>query len=135
MAEERRLLYVGITRAMHRLYLVRAFRRRLFGTSAVGEPSRFLFDIPTDLVEGDPIGGQTPAEALYARQTTWDRSAAPTPEARFRAGMRVSHAKFGEGIVLESHVDHDDEEVTVQFETAGTKRLVASLARLEALEG
>ncbi|HLB65597.1 MAG TPA: hypothetical protein VJJ46_12215, partial [Anaerolineales bacterium] len=125
---------VGITRAKDRLHLVRAFRRSQFGTSGVTEPSRFLEDIPPDLIAGDFVGRRTRAEATYERQTRWEpRPTAPT--ARYRAGMRVQHPAFGEGIVLESRLANDDEEVTIEFGERGTKRLAASLARLTVLEG
>jgi len=134
MAEERRLFYVGITRAKDRLHLVRAFRRSQFGTSGVTEPSRFLEDIPPDLIAGDFVGRRTRAEATYERQTRWEpRPTART--ARYRAGMRVRHPAFGEGIVLESRLANDDEEVTIEFEDVGAKRLAASLARLTLLDG
>jgi DNA helicase-2/ATP-dependent DNA helicase PcrA len=130
MSEERRLFYVGITRAKDRLYLVRAFRRRLYGASAMSEPSRYLSDLPADILSGDWLGGQTQEQASYARQTSWD-SPSPLPQARYTAGMRVVHPTFGEGIVMESRVDRDDEEVVVAFESGEVKHLVASLARLE----
>jgi DNA helicase-2/ATP-dependent DNA helicase PcrA len=134
MAEERRLFYVGITRAKDRLYLVRTFRRAQFGMSGVTEASSFLHDIPADLLSGPAPTTHTPAQAAYERQTRWEpRSLAPA-EAQYRAGMRVAHPRFGEGVVLETRLDHEDEEVTVVFENGETRHLVASLARLEVLE-
>ncbi|HET7012140.1 MAG TPA: 3'-5' exonuclease, partial [Anaerolineales bacterium] len=136
MAEERRLFYVGITRAKDFLYLVRAFRRHTFGTGGMCEPSRFLQDIPTDLLAGDESGrGPTRAQAAYERQTRWESWVAPMPEPRFHAGMRVQHPAFGDGIVMESVIDREDETVTIAFARAGVKRLAASLARLEVLDG
>jgi DNA helicase-2/ATP-dependent DNA helicase PcrA len=135
MAEERRLFYVGITRAIDRLVLVRAFRRRQSGPSTLTKPSRFLKDIPVDLIEGDLPGRQTRAEALFQRQTRWGRGAPLVAEARYRAGMRVRHPTFGEGVVMETRLERDDEEVTVMFEDVGVKLLAASLAQLEVLEG
>jgi DNA helicase-2/ATP-dependent DNA helicase PcrA len=132
MAEERRLLYVGVTRAQDRLFLVRAFRRHSFGSGGVCEPSRFLEDIPGDRLEGSPW--PTRARAAYERQTRWDIAPAAAPEPRFRPGMRVAHRAFGEGIVLESLLDHEDEIVTIQFEGSGVKRLAVSLAPLNVLE-
>jgi DNA helicase-2/ATP-dependent DNA helicase PcrA len=134
MAEERRLFYVGITRAQDRLYLVRTFRRAQFGTSGVTEPSQFLEDIPADVLSGPGPGPQTREQASFARQTRWESRSAGPVEARYRAGMRVHHPRFGEGVVLETRVDDQDEEVTVVFESGETKRLVASLAQLEVLE-
>jgi hypothetical protein len=91
-------------------------------------------DLPAELLEGDLVRGITAAQALYARQTSWKRDLAEPVQARYRAGMRVLHAVFGEGIVLETKVDRDDEEVTVVFEGQGIKRLAASLAGLEVLD-
>jgi DNA helicase-2/ATP-dependent DNA helicase PcrA len=135
MAEERRLFYVGVTRAQDMLYLVRAFRRRMFGVSNVTEPSRYLNDIPADRLEGDVVGLVTQSEASYQRKTSWTwQNRVEEKEAEFHVGMRVSHSSFGEGIVMESRLDHEEEEVTVAFESVGIKRLVASLANLEKLE-
>jgi DNA helicase-2/ATP-dependent DNA helicase PcrA len=135
MAEERRLFYVGITRAMDHLYLIRAFRRSMFGVSNLTEPSRYLSDLPADLLEGDVVGLVTREQAAYRRETSWDwQPRAEEIECQFFVGMRVYHHKFGEGIVMESRLDQDEEEVTVAFESFGIKRLVASAANLEILE-
>ena len=131
MAEERRLFYVGITRAKDRLYLIRSFRRRIYGASSMSEPSRFLSDLPADIMSGDWLGGQTVEQASYARQTRWD-DPSPPQQAKYRSGMRVIHPTFGEGIVMESIIDGGDEEVVVAFESGDTKHLLASLAHLEA---
>lgn len=130
MAEERRLFYVGITRARDRLFLVRAFRRHSFGTGGVCEPSRFLDDLPADRVEG--TSAPTRARAAYERQTRWEPAPVSRPEPRYRAGMRVAHAAFGDGVVLQSELDREDEIVTIQF-PVGVKRLAASLAPLDIL--
>jgi DNA helicase-2/ATP-dependent DNA helicase PcrA len=135
MAEERRLFYVGITRAMDHLYLIRAFRRRMFGVSNVTEPSRYLSDLPADLIEGDVAGLVTREQAAFRRETSWAwQPQAEEIEPQFHVGMRVHHPKFGEGIVMESRLDHDEEEVSVAFENIGIKRLLASEANLEILE-
>ncbi|MGA9533466.1 MAG: UvrD-helicase domain-containing protein [Anaerolineales bacterium] len=132
MAEERRLFYVGITRAKDRLYLLHAFRRRLYGQSSVSEPSRFLDDIPADKIEGNWAGSTTPAEAIFERETRWEPTPEPEPvEAQFHAGMHVIHPTFGQGIVMDSRPDSDDEEVIVAFPSEGIKHLLASLADLE----
>jgi DNA helicase-2/ATP-dependent DNA helicase PcrA len=121
MEEERRLCYVGITRAKECLYLIHAFRRTLFGQSELGEPSRFIKDIPAHLIKGRQMAKVT--EAPLERR--------PILEAQFKTGDRVRHPKFGQGMVIESAVVGDDEEVTVAFEHQGLKRLLASFARLE----
>ncbi len=135
MAEERRLFYVGITRAKDRLYLLRTFRRAQFGSSNVTEPSRFLSDIPADVLVGERSGPQTPEQAIFDRQTRWEPRGAAPVEPRYRAGMRVLHPRFGEGVILETRLDHEDEEITIVFESGETKHLVASLARLQVLGG
>jgi len=135
MAEERRLFYVGVTRARDRLILVRAFRRRLAGPSMLSEPSRFLYDLPPELVQGALPGVSTWVQQSYQQQTRWDSPAPRRTQPRFHPGMRVRHPSFGEGIVLDTQLDSDDEEVSIEFETAGVKHLVASLAQLEIIEG
>lgn len=156
MAEERRLMYVGITRAKDQVYLTYAFRRFLFGASEANMPSRFLADIPADLTEGTYSSGNANLRdsISYQRETTWDQTgfsssrskilqfpstaakAQPKaqPSLKYKSGMRVRHDKFGEGIVIESQRSGDDEEVTVAFASAGIKRLAASFARLTVME-
>jgi DNA helicase-2/ATP-dependent DNA helicase PcrA len=147
MAEERRLVYVGVTRAKDRLYLTRVFRRSLRGQSDVADPSRFLDDIPSELVQGTfgragQRGARSPRpasrrmERLTDPVASWHPSFRPQEErrvAQFRAGQRVRHSTFGEGIVIESRLQQDDEEVSVVFEEVGIKRLLASFAHLESL--
>jgi len=142
MEEERRLAYVGITRAKDRVYLSYAFRRTAYGSSEVSAPSRFLSDIPTSLLSGSTsFAGATPRAAAAPRASTWATAprastpARPAREAAFRPGQRVKHARFGEGVVVESRVQGDDEELAVAFEKAGIKRLLASFANLQKLPG
>ncbi len=136
MEEERRLCYVGITRAKERVYLVHAFRRTMYGESQVNEPSRFISDIPDQLIAGR---GEAQAEfgeeeRPYHRQVQWPATSEPAVTGQFETGDRVRHRIFGEGIVIESKVARGDEEVTVAFEEEGIKRLLASFAKLEKLE-
>jgi len=133
MEEERRLFYVGITRAKDRLYLVRCQRRggRGYAEETVG--SRFLEDIPAQLISGQGRAGAS-RTARRQQAQTWSlptpNRPAPIIEARFRAGTRVKHSLWGEGIVLDSRVQDGDEIVDVVFESVGIKRLAASLANL-----
>jgi len=133
MAEERRLFYVGITRAMKRLFLFRSFRRRLAGSSGLTDPSRFLADLPAKLVEGDNPFHNTWEKDDYTSTTRWDPAPEKSVSARYRAGMRVHHPAFGEGIVQESALRQGDEEVTVVFEDGSIKHLLASMAKLSIL--
>jgi DNA helicase-2/ATP-dependent DNA helicase PcrA len=140
MEEERRLCYVGITRAKERLYLIYAFRRTRWGTSDVSEPSRFLQDIPPHLIEGraasqgTTLHRQATREAAIRRETAWAREASPARSPSplpFVAGDRVNHAIFGAGTVIAVTPVGDDAEVQVAFQGRGVKRLLASLAKLE----
>ena len=133
MAEERRLFYVGVTRAMDRLFLTRAFRRRLAGFSTLAEPSRFIDDLPPTSVSGQ-LSTTTWDQTAYQRETTWNQELPSRAEPRFQPGMRVLHATFGEGVVLQSQVDFDDEEVMISFEGGEVKHLMASFANLEILD-
>jgi DNA helicase-2/ATP-dependent DNA helicase PcrA len=133
MEEERRLFYVGITRARERLYLVRSMRRGGRGYAEETVESRFLEDIPEGLVSGKARAGTS----RTVRRTTASAWSVPSPsrpapvlEARFRAGMRIKHPVWGEGMVLDSRIQDDDELVDAVFESVGIKRLAASLANL-----
>jgi DNA helicase-2/ATP-dependent DNA helicase PcrA len=117
----------------------------MWGSSDVATPSRFLSDIPQPLISGSAsFADARPREAAAIRAATWETpggarptrsAAAPSRELQFRAGQRVQHAQFGEGIVIESRLDRSDEEVTVAFKKAGIKRLLASFANLKKLPG
>ncbi len=146
MEEERRLCYVGITRAKERLYLVHAARRMFHGNTLVNPPSRFLADIPETLWAES---GVSPRSYLRREYTTppsagridiWataeEKPAAALSQA-FQPGDRVRHKHFGTGVILASTMTADDEEVSVRFSSAGgmvTKKLLVSFARLEAVE-
>jgi len=146
MEEERRLAYVGITRAKDRLYLTRAFRRQTYGFEEPTQPSRFLDDIPPELLEdagprrqiGGSMGGKsrfTTRQAAQQLSSRWDRggsAASPGPStASFKAGDQVYHGKFGEGTVISVELASDDEYVQVAFPNQGIKKLATSIAKLE----
>jgi DNA helicase-2/ATP-dependent DNA helicase PcrA len=139
MQEERRLFYVGITRAKDHLYLVYPQTRSAYGYNEPVEPSRFLDDIPADLLDDGRPGGMTARRAGATGQPEiWQRSsptAAPTVQQRFQPGMRVAHPVWSEGMVLNSRILDDDEIVDIFFESVGLKRVAASLARLEIMGG
>ena len=146
MEEERRLAYVGITRAEDRLYLTRAFRRQTYGYEELTEPSRFLSDIPPELVKDDAgqrtAGGSATSRQRYTTRAAahqlssrWDRTGSQTSSApksaTFKAGDQVFHSKFGEGTVVAVELASDDEYVQVAFPNQGIKKLATSIARLE----
>jgi len=131
LEEERRLCYVGITRAKQRVYLVRAFRRRLMGSSAVNQPSRFLNDIPSHLLSSGSVW-EGEDRQVEAPVSSWNAA----PEADYdmpelRAGDHVRHMQFGEGVVVSCQPVKHDAEVVVAFDGAGVKRLLLSFAKLE----
>ena len=145
--EERRLCYVCLTRARERLILTGASRRRVFGDYQPTEPSRFLDEIPPDLVERiEPVAPrwqQRPRFELrnpYARRRP-DRVREDGPSFSYeqedqsamtvRAGMRVRHRLFGVGTVMAVEEHDDDYKLTVRFAAAGTKKLLARYAGLE----
>ncbi len=151
MAEERRLFYVGLTRAKDHIYLVRAGQRSTYGSYEMSDPSRFLDDIPEDLLYQEGLRQRTRrsndtdwnsggSSSGYRRGTTLAPSSPPSGRAarliepQYHPTMRVRHTTWGEGIVLESRIQDDDETVDVFFESVGFKRLVASLAKLEILK-
>jgi len=135
MEEERRLCYVGITRAKHRVYLVRAFRRSLMGSSTVNRPSRFLDDIPSYLITGGGLWqGEDSliAEAMYS----WNKAYLPNVTApELKAGDHVHHAQFGDGVVVSCQPVKDDNEIVVAFSSGiGVKKLLLSFTDLEKVE-
>jgi DNA helicase-2/ATP-dependent DNA helicase PcrA len=134
MAEERRLCYVGMTRAKDRLYLSCAFRRHLYGRSQPAFPSRFLTDIPQSMLTA-PRGSAPVApprqgykERFIERQV--EAAPAPPPVQRFASGDRVSHPAFGAGTVVKSTLTRTDEELLIKFDKAGLKILSGMLAPL-----
>lgn len=137
MEEERRLCYVGVTRAEQRVYMVRAFRRNLMGRSMVSPPSRFLKDIPRHLISsGDwwESGKKEAAPSVYS----WNKPASQTvaqtaPQAEVKAGDRVLHTQFGKGMVVSCKPVKDDAEVVIAF-NGELKKLLLSLANLEKVE-
>ena len=134
MAEERRLCYVGMTRAKDRLYLSCAFRRHLYGRSQPAFPSRFLTEIPQSLLSA-PRGSAPvapPRQGYKERFQERQIEAAPAapPVQRFATGDRVTHPSFGSGIVVKSTLTRTDEELVVKFDKAGLKILSGMLAPL-----
>lgn len=131
LEEERRIAYVGMTRARQRLYLVRSFRRRLQGVPQGNPPSRFLMDVPYELIETSSVrerrGGVQQTEASLEIPSSAPEMYPPP----FQAGDKVTHASFGNGIVVSCTPKPGDYEITVAFlGDAGIKRLLNSFAKL-----
>lgn len=134
LEEERRLAYVGITRARERLYLCNAWSRTLFGTTSYNPPSRFLGEIPNDLVrelEGESEDG---GRVIGGGGGSWIREAVTTggrAPVEVSAGDTVQHDKWGEGVVVTVSGTGSDAEATVIFEDVGQKRLLLAYAPLK----
>lgn len=150
LEEERRLCYVGITRAKRELYLTAANSRMMHGQINSNLPSRFLKEIPKELIdqeETSPFGNgnsfgmdasENKRHFAYAANTYRPRPAAtyrmPAPKdvtLDFEVGDRIKHVKFGLGTVNAINPAGADYEVTVEFDNAGVKKLMAGLARLK----
>ena len=146
LEEERRLCYVGITRAMEQLFLVRAFQRGLWGPSSPTIASRFLEEIPQRLLTFAPSPGAARVSSTTAARgstrSAWGRSltawesggetAAPAGNGYVpEVGDTVKHDRFGEGTVMKCEEWGSDYEVSVCFEGGELKRLLLSLAHLE----
>jgi DNA helicase-2/ATP-dependent DNA helicase PcrA len=144
MMEERRLLYVGITRAKNALYLLYARNRSSYGYTEPVVPSRFLADIPEELLDSAganqmmrSTSSRQRSQSLPSRPERWQMPASNTTAnaqprlSQYKPGMRVEHRTWGEGLVLNTNVQDDDEIIDVFFKGVGLKRLVASLANLE----
>lgn len=128
MEEERRLAYVGITRAMDQLYLTRAYRRFSFGVQAANPASRFLLDIPSELTRA--LGSATTRGYVESVVAAPWQDAGPAENADWNPGDRVMHQKFGAGTVTAVAANGSDVDVYVDFDGAGPKRLLQSYARL-----
>jgi DNA helicase-2/ATP-dependent DNA helicase PcrA len=151
LEEERRLCYVGMTRAMERLHLSWARSRAVFGQRRLTQPSRFLEEVPAEAFErsGGLFAGAARAGAAPARPRRADpgadvpawvqeagrRAGATTPagpaDAELRPGARVRHPLFGVGTVLRREGEGDELKLTVSFPGVGAKKLVARYAGLE----
>jgi len=156
MEEERRLFYVGMTRAKKRLFLSRAEKRSTFGVGRANLPSRFLDELPMELMQFEQKKGKM--ESLFSQETPWrddfhqtesmmddlsqespfsERDGVVlTPEGFFplKIGMRVRHPKFGEGRVKSVEGMDENQKATIVFRTVGSKRLKVCSAPLEILE-
>jgi DNA helicase-2/ATP-dependent DNA helicase PcrA len=143
MEEERRLAYVGITRARERLYLLHAWCRNLWGQTQYNPPSRFLNEIPDTLMSASDNGrrpvARTPGwsgreqivEAAMRRKKVGPVHGTGAELLGLRAGETVVHAKWGEGVVIEVHGEGDRAEARVRFPSVGEKHLALYLAPLK----
>jgi DNA helicase-2/ATP-dependent DNA helicase PcrA len=156
LEEERRLCYVGMTRAESQLILTSASRRRVFGEYQSTEPSRFLDEIPAELIDRiaptyaapyaggynhghyefrtNPYGRKGPARGsgrTREAEPAYSYENEDQSGSGLRAGQRVRHAQFGVGNVIAVEEHNDDMKITVRFNTVGVKKLLARYAKLE----
>jgi len=143
LEEERRLAYVGITRARERLYVSRSVMRSAWGSPAFNPPSRFLEEIPDEVIDWrreEPVGrspmsggyGSSPSSSSAALRLG-DRIVGTGPVVSLEAGERVTHQKFGLGTVVSTSGSGDKAEATIDFGSAGVKRLLLRYAPVEKL--
>ncbi|SET13360.1 DNA helicase PcrA [Anaerobranca gottschalkii] len=138
MEEERRLCYVGITRAMEKLYLTCAQYRTLYGRTDRNPVSRFVEDINPELLENRSPGGFNVRE-LYTKTVSERDNIYAKPVKQnlgipYEVGMVVEHKKFGQGIIISIQPLGDDQALTINFEQGGIKKLMASFAPLKVME-
>jgi DNA helicase-2/ATP-dependent DNA helicase PcrA len=136
LEEERRLCYVGITRAKEALYITHAEQRRMHGTDSFSQASRFISEIPDELVEEIRPRVQVQVQVSRPIQSPLRHArtasgVAPGAELGVRLGQRVRHAKFGDGVILNCSGQGAHAQVEVNFETVGTKILVLAYANLD----
>ena len=130
LEEERRLCYVGTTRAMRQLYITYAEQRRLYGVDTYGQPSRFIGEFPPDLIEEIRPRLQVSRPVFVKHSASLEEA----PAAGMRMGSRVRHSKFGDGVVLNFEGNGPHARIQVNFERQGTKWLMlwyANLVRVE----
>jgi len=143
MAEERRLFYVGITRARDLLYLVRAEARATFGSYDNTIPSGFLENIPSEIVTVARRATHSSNRDAYPSWGMIDQGGRPRSgsdavkkpvDPLFKAGMRIRHGVWGEGLVIDDRLVDGNEIVDVAFASVGFKRLDAATAKLEKIQ-
>ncbi|MDF3055008.1 MAG: uvrD [Gammaproteobacteria bacterium] len=129
LEEERRLCYVGMTRAMQKLYLTYAEKRYLHGREMRQRPSRFIKEIPEELLSTFSAQTKVSRPVSFSRHAVVDATIARKNDAAFPLGSHVRHAKFGEGVVLNCEGSGEHARVQVRF-ACGTKWLVVSYSKL-----
>jgi len=130
LEEERRLCYVGITRAMRKLYLTYAEKRAFAGLSGVNRPSRFIDEIPSQLIEAVNLNAKImmPSHSAPVKRSKLD------DDFPFQLGQRVFHQRFGEGVIISGDGQGETARVQVNFAKEGKKWLVLAYAKLEPVE-
>ena len=142
LAEERRLAYVGITRAKEKLYIVKTRERMLFGSTSHNRESRFVTEIPNTLLEklgNERTTSAVPNYAQSSKSMNFDpcakktQSPKTTPSASYNVGDMVMHKVFGKGMVVSAEPMGKDTMLEVAFDKVGTKTLMANFCKMEKL--
>ena len=128
--EERRLLYVGLTRAKEKIYLTSSSRRLVFGKEESPSPSRFLTEIPEEFITASMYQGSfsrpSRRRARKPSASTKSSSSQGSNGSRYKTGQQIEHRKFGLGTIRKVDGTGDDAKVTVHFARYGTKKIIAS---------
>lgn len=132
--EERRLCYVGITRAREHLVMSYAETRRHYGNENYNPPSRFINEVPAELMQEIRPRATVSKPAYRSEKLSPVKSNKQFADGGLQIGQRVAHKKFGEGIVLDREGSGNNARVQIQFENAGSKWLVTSYAKLDVLQ-
>ncbi len=130
LEEERRLCYVGMTRAMEKLTLCHAEKRRLYGEESYARPSRFLSEIPDEFVQHVRLQGSATPLSGYAANSFAAKDKVVQEAAPVQLGQRVCHEKFGEGVVLNYEGEGRHARIQINFDDVGSKWLVMEYANL-----
>ena len=131
MEEERRLAYVGITRAMQELYLTYAETRRLHGQDSYNRPSRFLLELPQELIQEVRMSGAIERPYQSGSSSLFEDDGIGGD---FRIGQGVLHGKYGEGVIMQMEGAGDRAKVEVNFPGVGAKWLMVGYANLQAVD-
>ena len=129
LEEERRLAYVGMTRAMEKLYLTFAESRSIYGSESFNSPSRFIRDIPTEVLEEVRLKNTISRPTSYAAPLHSDEGS----DSGFKLGQQIRHNVYGEGVILHFEGNGPRARVHVRFEEVGTKILILDSANLIAV--
>lgn len=130
MEEERRLAYVGITRAMQELYLTYAETRRMHGQDSYNRPSRFLLEIPAELLSEVRLNGAVSRPMVGNNDSLFEANS----DTGFRVGQGVIHGKYGEGVIMQMEGGGERAKVEVNFPGVGAKWLMVGYANLQAVD-
>jgi len=133
LEEERRLCYVGLTRAQERLFLTHTSRRNLYGQTLSYPPSRFVKEIPSELLEEERGVSLSGKNKTVGRMDHKAGKARREQSVSYGIGEKVEHAKWGSGVIIGLKESKDDVELTISFQSVGIKKVLAKIAPISKL--